>query len=88
MLAKLRIIMDEGNFTVRQVATLVFLHEHGTMRHREIAIQLGFANAVVNRIVDKLSIEGLAEREREDRDRRQCLISITAYGRKFVQSIL
>lgn len=83
-------LLREVGLTVPQMVCLRAIHdiEHaqGGVTVIEISQRVHLSAATVSRIVDRLTATGLLIRERSVTDRRKVSISLTAAGRKRVQT--
>lgn len=67
--------------TPSQLLVLQQIDRDGESTPTAIATALHFSQATVTNIVDRLEAVGFAERERNERDRRQILLRLTTEGR-------
>jgi MarR family transcriptional regulator, lower aerobic nicotinate degradation pathway regulator len=70
-----------------QHAILCCLDEFGPAFQKDIAGRLGIDSGDIVAFVDKLQAAGLITRERDTRDRRRQLLSITEDGRRELQTV-
>jgi len=71
--------------TGSQYLVLKRLHENGNMTVSEVAEDLGVSLSVVTALVDRLCKAELANRKRDDKDRRLVWLEITALGKEKVE---
>src|SRR3984957_313943 len=63
-----------------QHAILCCLDEYGAACQKDIALRLGIDSGDIVAFIDGLQAKGLTLRERDERDRRRQIVSITASG--------
>ncbi len=71
--------------TGSQYLVLKRLHENGNMTVSEVAEDLGVSLSAVTALVDRLCKAELANRRRDDKDRRLVWLEITALGKEKVE---
>jgi DNA-binding MarR family transcriptional regulator len=71
--------------TGSQYLVLKRLHENGNMTVSEVAEDLGGSLSAVTALVDRLCKAELANRKRDDKDRRLVWLEITALGKEKVE---
>jgi DNA-binding MarR family transcriptional regulator len=76
------------NITLPQFRTLVVLHYGGTRRLADLADALSVSPSTATRMCDRLVRKGLVSRARDDLDRREVNLAITASGRKVVNDVI
>lgn len=59
--------MAEWTFITNHAVVLSFLHQHGTITAREVAIQVGITERAVRKIINDLEINGYIMKNREGR---------------------
>lgn len=74
--------------SVPQLRILVLLHLGGPANLVAIARHLGVDRSNVSRPADRLVAAGLAERMTDEADRRSVVLSLTASGRRLVDSVM
>ena len=74
--------------TLPQFRTLVVLHYAGSRRLADLAEALGVSPSTATRMCDRLVRKGLVARNRDDLDRREVNLTITAPGRKVVNEAI
>ena len=65
-----------------QHAILCCLDEYGPACQKDIALRLGIDAGDIVAFIDGLQAKGLARRERDERDRRRQIVSVTAGGKR------
>jgi MarR family transcriptional regulator, lower aerobic nicotinate degradation pathway regulator len=70
-----------------QHAILCCLAEFGPACQKDIAVRLGIDGGDIVAFVDGLQDKSLISRERDERDRRRQILTITASGRQVLQEI-
>ena len=75
------------HLSLSQVLALQILDEKMPLTVRELAEQLYLERSTVSRLVDSLVKEGFVEREINERNRREILVSLTDHGRHTVQEV-
>ncbi|MEV0272343.1 MarR family transcriptional regulator [Hamadaea sp. NPDC050747] len=73
--------------TLPQFRALVVLATRGPQRVVDIAAELGVNPSTGTRMCERLVGKGLIERQRDDADRRQVQVSLTAAGRQVVAEV-
>jgi DNA-binding MarR family transcriptional regulator len=76
------------DITLPQFRTLVVLHYGGSRRLADLAEALGVSPSTATRMCDRLVRKGLVGRTRDELDRREVNLAITASGRKVVDDII
>ena len=74
-----------GELTDAQYGLLFCLRDQAQMSVRDLAYAADLSPASVTEMLEGLSVAGLVERERSDRDRRVVLTSLTESGRGLVE---
>jgi DNA-binding MarR family transcriptional regulator len=80
-------VLAEAGLGQHQHAILCCLDEFGPAFQKDIAGRLGIDSGDIVAFVDKLQVAGLITRERDTRDRRRQLLSITEDGRRELKRI-
>jgi DNA-binding MarR family transcriptional regulator len=80
-------VLAEAGLLQHQHAILCCLDEFGPAFQKDIAGRLGIDSGDIVAFVDKLQAAGLIRRERDTRDRRRQLLSITDDGRRELKRI-
>jgi MarR family transcriptional regulator, lower aerobic nicotinate degradation pathway regulator len=75
-------VLAEAGLSQHQHAILCCLDEYGPAFQKDIAGRLGIDSGDIVAFADKLQVAGLITRERDTRDRRRQLLSITEDGRR------
>lgn len=75
------------DLTESQFGTLEALYHVGSLCQGEIGEKILKSSGNMTMVVDNLEKRGLVQRERSREDRRQIEVSLTAEGRRLVQSI-
>lgn len=70
-----------------QHAILCCLDEFGPACQKDIALRLGIDRGDIVAFIDALQAKGLAGRERDERDRRRQIVSITASGTRTLREV-
>lgn len=81
-----RELAQAAGLTAVQFRVLQVVGETGQCTATAIAQRMGVSQATVTSLVDKLVRQGMVERQRSDRDRRQTNIVMTERGRATVDS--
>jgi DNA-binding MarR family transcriptional regulator len=76
--------LDEMGLSGREYMTLAVLDSDAPRSQAELAALCGLLPAQVVAVVDELERDGLAERTRDDVDRRRSVVRITAKGRRLL----
>src|SRR5579864_1641209 len=82
-----RSLAGEADVTLPQYRTLVALCE-APSRLADLAQRLGVSPSTATRMCDRLVRKGLVTRTRDELDRREVNLTITAPGRKVVNDII
>jgi DNA-binding MarR family transcriptional regulator len=77
----------EDAVTLTQFRALVVLGGHGAVRLSELADELGVGASSALRTIDRLQASGYVSRQEDDTDRRAVSISLTAAGRRLVDTV-
>ena len=80
-------VLATAGLSQHQHAILCCLDEYGSAFQKDIAARLGIDTGDIVGFVDKLQVAGLITRERDTRDRRRQLLSITQDGRQELHRI-
>jgi len=80
-------VLADAGISQHQHAILCCLEEFGPAFQKDIAARLGIDSGDIVAFVDKLQTAGLITRERDTRDRRRQLLSITEDGRHELERI-
>jgi DNA-binding MarR family transcriptional regulator len=84
-----RSLADTGeDVTLPQYRTLVVLAEFGGRRLADLADALAVSPSTATRMCDRLVRKGLITRTRDDMDRREVKLEVTAEGRKMVMDVI
>ena len=86
-LVHMDVIQREYHIPLSHVQVLAMLNDNGSMSVSEISRRLGIAKPNITPLVDRLIENGLAERNRDDNDRRIVNISICDQGREKLAAI-
>jgi DNA-binding MarR family transcriptional regulator len=70
-----------------QHAILCCLDEYGPACQKDIALRLGIDSGDIVAFIDGLQAKGLILRERDERDRRRQIVSITASGKRTLRKV-
>jgi DNA-binding MarR family transcriptional regulator len=70
-----------------QHAILCCLDEYGPACQKDIALRLGIDSGDIVAFIDGLQAKGLTLRERDERDRRRQIVSITASGTSTLRKV-
>jgi len=85
----MRSVTDCGDaVTLPQYRTLVVLSESGPRRLADLADALGVSPSTATRMCDRLVRKGLITRTRDDLDRREVNLVVTADGRSTVMNVI
>jgi DNA-binding MarR family transcriptional regulator len=79
--------LADHSLTLTHYAVLCALGDLGTRSQGEIAASLDIDKSHVTAVVDQLVGAGLAERERDDGDRRRYRVSATTHGRRLLAEL-
>lgn len=80
-------VLAQAGLSQHQHAILCCLDEYGPAFQKDIAGRLGIDSGDIVAFVDKLQVAGLIKRERDTRDRRRQLLSITDDGQRELKRI-
>ena len=85
----MRSVIDCGDaVTLPQYRTLVVLSESGPRRLADLADALGVSPSTATRMCDRLVRKGLITRTRDELDRREVNLTVTADGRSTVMNVI
>jgi DNA-binding MarR family transcriptional regulator len=70
-----------------QHAILCCLDEYGPACQKDIAVRLGLDSGDIVAFIDGLQKQGLVLRERDERDRRRQVVSLTASGKRMLRKV-
>ena len=76
--------LDEMGLTGREYMTLAVLDSDAPSSQAELAALCGLLPAQLVAVIDELERDGLAERSRDDADRRRSVVRMTAKGRRLL----
>lgn len=77
-----------GHISFPQMVALDLLSQRSRVRMSEVAHALSIQLSTATPLVDRLIRQGMATRERDDKDRRLVWVTVTPKGRKVVQNII
>lgn len=80
-------VLADAGLGQHQHAILCCLDEFGPAFQKDIAGRLGIDSGDIVAFVDRLQVAGLITRERDTRDRRRQLLSITDDGRRELERV-
>lgn len=83
-----RYLAEQHGLTMAGMSTLVALHKHGELTHREVAGHCFVRPATVTGIIDTLERDGLVKRQRDGTDRRTVRLALTPAGTERVDAII
>nr|WP_300307924.1 MarR family transcriptional regulator [uncultured Anaerostipes sp.] len=63
-----------------QYRCLFYLEEHGSVKQKEMAEELGIRPASLSELISKLEQKGLVKKEPSPKDRRSMMVSLTREG--------
>lgn len=84
--ARLESRFGEIDLTVSQFGVLEALYHLGPLYQKDLARKILKSTGNITMVVDNLEDRGLAERVRDEEDRRHYLVRITAPGKKLIAS--
>jgi DNA-binding MarR family transcriptional regulator len=85
----MRSVTEGGDaITLPQYRTLVVLSESGPRRLADLADALGVSPSTATRMCDRLVRKGLITRTRDELDRREVNLKVTADGRSTVMNVI
>ena len=76
--------LEEMGLTGRQYTALAVLQSDAPTSQAELARMCGLLPAQLVAVIDELERDGLAERRRDDVDRRRSVVRLTAKGRRLL----
>ena len=76
------------DLTPTRFAAMVKLLEHGTLSQNELGRQTSMDIATIKGVVDRLKARNFARSERDPKDGRRQMISLTSEGRSVVENAL
>ena len=79
--------LAEVGLSQHQHAILCCLDEYGSACQKDIAARLGIDGGDIVAFIDGLQGRGLVERERDQRDRRRQILTITASGKRLLRKV-
>ena len=79
--------MAAAGISQHQHAILACLDEYGPACQKDIAARLGIDGGDTVTYVDGLELKGLVRRERDERDRRRQILTLTADGRRLLRAV-
>jgi DNA-binding MarR family transcriptional regulator len=79
--------LAEAGLSQHQHAILCCLDEYGPACQKDIALRLGLDSGDIVTFIDGLQAKGLTLRERDERDRRRQIVSITAGGTRTLRKV-
>ena len=77
-----------SDLTFSQFAVLEALCHLGPLTQGEVSAKVLKSGSNMTAVIDNLERDGLAQRERDDKDRRVIHVHLTATGRKAVEGVL
>lgn len=79
--------LRELRLTENQLGVLEALFHLGPLPQHRLGEKLLTSRANITLIADQLADKGLVQRRRDERDRRQMVLSLTARGRRFIERV-
>src|SRR3954464_13897684 len=83
---RLRAAHTAHNLKPRQFQILGLLHDHGGLPQRELMQEMDVDPSILVTLLHPLEADGLVSRERDPADRRRHLVTLTAAGRRALDS--
>jgi DNA-binding MarR family transcriptional regulator len=80
-------LLAEARLNQHQHAILCCLDEYGPACQKDIALRLGIDSGDIVAFIDGLQTQGLILRERDERDRRRQILTLTASGKHLLNKI-
>ena len=80
-------LLAEARLNQHQHAILCCLDEYGPACQKDIALRLGIDSGDIVAFIDGLQAQGLILRERDERDRRRQILTLTASGKRLLHKI-
>ncbi|WP_169951946.1 MarR family winged helix-turn-helix transcriptional regulator [Microbispora sp. H11081] len=74
-------LLPGRDLTARMASVLCYLMSCGPLTVGDLAARLRLSRAATTELLDRVEIRGLAERTRDERDRRRVYVRITERGR-------
>lgn len=87
LMADMSLHQVTDDVTIPQYRTLVLLAAGGPSRLAPLAHAMGVNSSTATRMCDRLVRKGLITRERDEGDRREIVLDLTAQGRDLVQKV-
>jgi DNA-binding MarR family transcriptional regulator len=84
VLRRAEVPLDEMGLTGREYVTLAVLDSDAPSSQAELAQLCGLLPAQLVAVIDELERDGLAERTRDEHDRRRSVVRTTAKGRRLL----
>ena len=78
---------EDFDYSLPQMATLLFLDEQGELTIKQVAEALGRSVSATSRLLDQLVTRGMIHRREDERDRRAKLVAITEQGRALIATL-
>ncbi|GLV54180.1 hypothetical protein KDH_10280 [Dictyobacter sp. S3.2.2.5] len=78
---------EDFDYSLPQMATLLFLDEQGDLTIKQVAEVLGRSMSATSRLLDQLVTRGMIHRRGDERDRRAKLVAITEQGRALIATL-
>ena len=85
---RLRDAHTAHNLKPRQFQLLGLLHDRGAMAQRELGETMGVDPSILVTLLNPLEIDGFVSRERDPADRRRHVVTLTADGRRCLESAM
>jgi DNA-binding MarR family transcriptional regulator len=79
--------LEDTTLNRTQRKTLIFLTKESGKTMSELSERAVLEKGSFTTVIDKLIAEGLAERERDENDRRKIIVTITDKGREIAETI-
>jgi DNA-binding MarR family transcriptional regulator len=79
--------LTAAGLSQHQHAILCCLDEYGPACQKDIALRLGIDSGDIVAFIDGLQAKGLTLRERDERDRRRQIVSLTASGKRTLRKV-
>lgn len=79
---RLRAAHTAHDLKPRQFQILGLLHDHAGLAQRELVQMMGVDPSILVTLLNPLEADGLVTRERDPRDRRRHIVTLTAAGKR------
>ncbi len=87
VIERLAFVLNEEQLSFSQVAALHIIDREKTVNINDISTKLNLSMSATSRMIDELVKKELIERQEDQENRRAKILSLSSYGRKFMDGL-